>query len=76
MQPALLVPAQARHGQQQLVEHVAGGAVARELQVARARARWQVDVARGFEELVKIQSDEFKKLTDNVGEFFGGKKKK
>lgn len=42
----------------------------------RDRLAAQGDVARGFEELVKIQSDEFKKLTDNVGEFFGGKQKK
>lgn len=41
----------------------------------RDRLAAQGDVARGFEELVKIQSDEFKKLTDNVGEFFGKKKK-
>lgn len=28
------------------------------------------DTARGFEELVKIQSDEFRKLTDSVGRLF------
>lgn len=28
------------------------------------------EVARGFEEIVQIQSEEFKKLTDTVGQFF------
>lgn len=34
------------------------------------------DVARGLEELVQIQGTEFKKLTDSVGRFFGGKREK
>ena len=28
------------------------------------------DAARGFEELVKIQSEEFQKLTDSLGKYF------
>ena len=34
------------------------------------------DVARGFEEIVQIQTEEFKKLTDSVGQLFGGKSNK
>lgn len=39
----------------------------------RDRAAAQGDVARGFEELVKIQSTEFRKLTESVGPLFSKK---